>query len=87
MAKSGDTWGFLGLAKPKGWPIERVTTVMGGAMVLVTLALGRSKSSRWRIMTAFIGSNLVLAGTTGWCPMSILLHKAGVPTSAERRAL
>ena len=79
-----DKWPILGLPRPKGWSIERVTAVMAGTMILFTLLLGRTKSSRWRLMTAFIGGNLILAGSTGWCPMSVLLHRAGVKTAAEQ---
>jgi hypothetical protein len=77
--------GAFGMPKPQGWPLERVTGLIAGVVVLTTLALGRLQSSRWRILTGFVGANLILNATAGWCPASVLLHRFGrVPTVAER---
>ncbi|WP_235216058.1 YgaP family membrane protein [Mycobacterium kyorinense] len=76
--------GAFGMPKPQGWPIERIVTLMAGAVVLITLALGREHSSRWRLLTGFVGVNLLLDAMVGWCPMSVVLHRLGVPTDSER---
>lgn len=75
----------LGLPAPKGWPLERVISLMAGTAILVTLSLARLHHRRWRLMTAFIGTNLVAQGTVGWCPASGALYKLGVRTAAERQ--
>lgn len=75
--------GEFGMPKPQGWPIERISGLMAGAFVLTSLALGRRLSSRWRIFTAFVGANLILDAVRGWCPMSVLLHRLGVASTAE----
>lgn len=76
--------GAFGMPKPQGWTIERVVNLMAGGVVLITLALGREHSSRWRVLTGFVGGNLLLEAAVGWCPTSVLLHRLGIPTRAER---
>ncbi|KAA8960160.1 MAG: DUF2892 domain-containing protein [Mycobacterium sp.] len=72
------------MPKPQGWTIERVVNLMAGVMVLLTLTLGRVVSGRWRLLTAFVGANLILDAAVGWCPSSVLLHRLGIPTVVER---
>lgn len=74
----------LGLPRPEGWPLERVLHLMAGTMVLSTLALGRLHCPRWRILTGFVGANLLLDVTVGWCPASLLLRRLGLRTAVER---
>ncbi|MDA8076235.1 MAG: DUF2892 domain-containing protein [Actinomycetota bacterium] len=72
------------MPKPQGWTIERVVNLMAGAVVLVTLILGCERSKRWRLLTGFVGVNLIMDAAVGWCPSSVVLHHLGVPTAAER---
>lgn len=76
--------GMFDMPKPQGWTIERVISLMAGAVVLVTLILGRESSRRWRLLTGFVGVNLIMDAIVGWCPSSVVLHHLGVPTAAER---
>ncbi|OCB23464.1 hypothetical protein A5689_15640 [Mycobacterium intracellulare subsp. yongonense] len=76
--------GAFGMPKPQGWTLERIVSLMAGGMVVTTLALAREHSSRWRILTGFVGANLLLNAAVGWCPTSALLHRLGVSTAAER---
>ncbi|MGC9220488.1 MAG: YgaP family membrane protein, partial [Solirubrobacteraceae bacterium] len=76
--------GMFDMPKPQGWTIERVVSLMAGVVVLATLTLGRERSGRWRLLTGFVGANLVMDATVGWCPSSVILHHLGVPTAAER---
>lgn len=76
--------GMFDMPKPQGWTIERVVNLMAGGVVLVTLALGRERTRRWRLLTGFVGINLVMDAAVGWCPSSVVLHHLGVPTAAER---
>jgi hypothetical protein len=52
-------------------------------VVLATLTLGR-QDPRWRILTGFVGANLLLNAAMGWCPVSVVLHRLGISTAAER---
>ena len=75
--------GAFGMPQPQGWPLERVVSLMAGVVVLATLALGR-RHPRWRILTGFAGANLLLNAAVGWCPTSVVLHRLGISTAAER---
>jgi hypothetical protein len=74
----------FGMPRPHGWPIDRVVDLMAGTVVLASLILGRQHHARWRLLTGFVGANLMLNAAVGWCPMSVVLHRLGVSTTAER---
>lgn len=72
------------MPRPQGWTIERLVSLMAGGMILFTLTLGRTRSPRWRLLTGFVGANLLLDAAVGWCPTSLVLHRLGIRTAAER---
>ncbi len=72
------------LPRPQGWPLERVVSLLGGSLVVASLALARAGSPRWRLVTTAVGVNLALNGVAGWCPASLALHRLGLTTTAER---
>jgi hypothetical protein len=49
-----------------------------GAMVLASLLLAHFVNPGWLWLTAFVGANLFQASFTGFCPLAILLKKAGM---------
>jgi hypothetical protein len=62
------------------WQIVRI---FAGIVILLSLALGVSASPLfaspyWLLLTAFVGANLLQSGLTRWCPLEIILRKAGV---------
>jgi hypothetical protein len=73
--------------KTKSWPLDKVLSSLGGSIVLLSLAMGRRSSPRWRILTALVGANLVLNGVTGVCPAGVVLQKLGVRTECELRGM
>lgn len=65
---------------------ERLVRIFAGAFVLVSLALGAPASplymsSYWLWFTVFVGLNLFQSGFTRFCPLEIMLKKAGVKAS------
>ncbi len=65
---------------------ERLVRIFAGLFVLASLALGVraspifvSRDFLW--LTAFVGFNLFQSGFTRFCPLEIVLKKAGVPTA------
>jgi len=76
--------GMFGIPKPQGWTIERIVSLMAGAVVLITQIVRSEHPSRLRVLAGWVGANLLLNGVVGWCPMSVVLHRLGVPTAAER---
>ncbi len=65
--------------------IEQAVRIVAGAFVLLSLALGAPDSpvyhsEYWLLFTAFVGANLLQSGFTKFCPLAILLEKAGMKT-------
>lgn len=63
--------------------VNRWVRVFAGAFVLVSLALGVEGSplfvsKNWLWFTVFVGANLFQSGFTRFCPLEIMLKKAGV---------
>lgn len=70
---------------------ERLIRIFAGSFVLVSLALGVRGSplfvdARFLWITAFVGLNLLQSGFTRFCPLEIVLRKAGVPEVLDRPA-
>lgn len=62
--------------------IERIIRIFAGAVVLISLLLGVGASplfvsSYFLWLTAFVGANLFQSGFTGFCPLEMILKKAG----------
>lgn len=63
--------------------VNQFVRVFAGAFVLVSLALGVEASpvfinGNFLWLTAFVGANLFQSGFSKFCPLEILLRKAGV---------
>ena len=62
---------------------ERIVRIFAGAVVLASLVIGAPASplyvsSYWLWLTAFVGANLFQSGFTRFCPLEIMLRKAGI---------
>ena len=62
--------------------IDRVVFAVAGAMILLSLLLGHYVSPYWFWFTAFVGANLFQSAFTGFCPMALILRRAGVRPGA-----
>lgn len=67
--------------------VERIVRIVAGTFILLTLALGWEgspifHSENWLWFTAFVGFNLLQSGFTRFCPLEMILKKAGVPSAA-----
>ena len=58
--------------------VERYLRLIGGAVVMLSVALGYWVSPYFYFLTAFVGLNLFQSAFTNWCPMMSVLRKAGV---------
>jgi hypothetical protein len=70
---------------------ERIVRAVAGLFVLTSLALGVSGcplylSRHFLWLAAFVGANLFQSSLTGFCPLEIILMKAGVPSGASAAA-
>lgn len=64
--------------------VERLVRIIAGFFIMLSLALAHFSGSvdmtrlSWLWFTAFVGFNLFQSGFTRFCPMDIMLKKAGV---------
>ncbi len=58
--------------------IDKAVMAFAGAVILVSLTLGRLHSVYWLLLTAFVGLNLLQASITGFCPLAIALKRLGM---------
>lgn len=63
--------------------VESIVRAVAGSVVVASLALGThasplfvSTSFLW--VTGFVGANLLQSAFTGFCPLEIVLRRAGV---------
>lgn len=57
--------------------IDRIVLAFAGTMILVSLLLAHFVSPNWLWLTAFVGANLLQSSVTGFCPLALILKKAG----------
>ncbi|MDT3705665.1 MAG: DUF2892 domain-containing protein [Thiobacillus sp.] len=63
--------------------VERLVRIIAGCFIMLSLALAHGSGSidlstpSWLWFTAFVGFNLFQSGITRFCPMDMMLKKAG----------
>jgi hypothetical protein len=58
--------------------IDRIVLAFAGTVILITLALAELMHIHWALwITAFVGFNMLQAAFTGFCPLAMILKKAG----------
>ncbi|MFC4602710.1 YgaP family membrane protein [Rhodococcus kronopolitis] len=72
------------LPRHQGWTVERAVPLMGGAMVLLSVALTLAFSPWWLLLTGFVGANLVFFAAVGWCPASLVMGRLGLARAGCR---
>lgn len=58
--------------------VDRIVHLVAGLMVLLGLALAHYVDGNWLLLPAFVGLNLAQSGLTNFCPLALMLKKAGV---------
>ena len=58
--------------------IDRIVLAFAGSMIIVSLLLSYFVSPYWLALAAFVGVNLFQSAFTGFCPLAMILKKAGV---------
>ena len=64
--------------------VERLVRIIAGFFIMLSLTLAHFSGTvdmtrlSWLWFTAFVGFNLFQSGITRFCPMDIMLKKAGV---------
>jgi hypothetical protein len=62
--------------------IDRAVLAFAGTVVLASLGLGIYVNANWFWLTAFVGANLLQSSFTGFCPLAMILKKAGMRPGA-----
>ena len=65
--------------------VERGLRLLGGVIVLLSLALAHYLSYYWLWLTVFAGVNLLQSAFTNWCPAMSMLRALGLKDSSEAR--
>jgi hypothetical protein len=66
------------LAQTQRWTVERVIRAMAGVFTLAGAGLAAAVSPWWLLLPGLVGTNLVIFSLTGFCPMAVVLARAGV---------
>lgn len=51
---------------------------VAGIFILASLALAHYHNPQWLWFTAFVGFNLLQSSFTNFCPLELMLRKAGI---------
>lgn len=57
---------------------ERIVRVVAGALVLTSILLAQYVHIQWGWLAVFVGANLLQSGFTRFCPLEMILKKAGI---------
>lgn len=57
--------------------IDRIVMAFAGVVILASIALSQLHHVYWLGLTAFVGLNLLQAAFTKFCPLAMILKKAG----------
>lgn len=58
--------------------VERMLRLIAGVFVILSVLLGILVSPLFLWFTLFVGLNLLQSAFTNWCPMMMILRRAGV---------
>ena len=65
--------------------IDRLVLVFAGTIILLGTVLAATVSTKFLLLTGFVGANLLQSAFTGFCPLARLLERAGVPAGQAYR--
>ncbi|QGW28626.1 YgaP family membrane protein [Phnomibacter ginsenosidimutans] len=57
---------------------ENIVRMVAGIMILMSVSLAVFVHLNWLALTAFVGLNLLQSSFTKFCPLEVILKKAGV---------
>ncbi len=57
---------------------ERIVRAVAGSLVVISISLAWFVNINWLFLGAFVGLNLLQSSFTRFCPLELILKKAGV---------
>jgi hypothetical protein len=64
---------------------ENIIRAVAGSIVLISIVLAFLININWLLLTAFVGVNLLQSSFTHFCPLEIILDKAGIGTGKVKK--
>jgi len=58
----------------------RILFLLAGTVTLIGVLLSATLSRWFLLIPTLVSANQLLMAATGWCPMSLLLNRAGIET-------
>jgi hypothetical protein len=58
--------------------LDRVVLAFAGSVIVLSVILSAVHSPNWLYFTGFVGLNLLQSSITGFCPLAVILKKAGL---------
>ena len=58
--------------------LDRVVLAFAGSVIILSVILSVVHSPNWLYFTGFVGVNLFQSSITGFCPLAVILKKAGL---------
>lgn len=58
--------------------LDRAVLLFAGTLILAGVLLAHFVSSWWLLLVAFVGVNLLVAGSTGFCAAAVMFRKLGL---------
>lgn len=62
---------------------ERIVRAVAGTLILASLALAHFVNGNWLWLGVFVGVNLLQSAFTRFCPLEIILVKAGIDNKKQ----
>lgn len=72
------------IASTKTWYLERTLFLIAGLVSLLGISIGYWISPWGFMLNLLVGLNLVVFATTGFCVMSVILNRFGIPAKCSR---
>ncbi len=66
--------------------VERLVHAFAGSLVLLSVLLGLTVNLWFLAIAVFVGANLLQTAFTRFCPLAMILRKAGVPDPVPEQA-
>ncbi len=58
--------------------IDRIVLAVAGLFVVLSALLAHFHHPLWLVFTGFVGLNLLQSAFTGFCPLAVILKRAGI---------
>ena len=63
---------------------ERIVRAVAGTFVITSILLAYFVNINWLFLSAFVGLNLFQSSFTKFCPLEIILDKAGIKSTDQK---